>query len=928
MLAKQNNKFQENFPMFNLTKVAGATLLALASPAVLSAESISNEEEFEVIEVVGVKGSLNQAMNVKRHTVQIVDAIVAEDIGKFPDNNVVESLQRVTGVQVTDRGAGEVNTVSIRGLNDVTTTINGRNIFTAAGRSVALADIPASLLNQVDVYKTRSASQVGSGIAGQIDITTHRPFNFDDSKVVFAARGIYQEQSDDADPNLSLLVSDRWELDSGEFGALFNVSYAETSYRDQSVAPGALVPFKTGDADVPYERIFDGWIPGLEDGLPFEEGSTMPINGEEVPYLLSRDAIFANDLTGKRERPAFNLSLQYAPNDWSEYVFEAFYNGYRNESFNSMLFTFVDWWGDAGSLPPPELYPGTNVIKSRQVMNPYGFTSGDLTVSETDSYVYALGGSWELTDDLSLQSEVVYQTSEFQTDFLAMRTDQVHYGVDVDFNDKDGLPSWEFMDNPNTPDVNEADLTNPNLWNVAQLYDNGGSSEGDATTFTLDGQYYYDAYGITKINFGLQYDKRTAKEATRSVDGFLGQPMSSFDQGLVHVNDDFFDGKANIPSSWAVADGYYIYDNRQDFRDLYGFSEEDVMLETTFDIEEVTTSLYLEAEYETEIAGRVLDGQIGLRYEYYDTDMTFYDIDLESTDPNSVSTAGAHGSTVLPSLVARYHVTDDIIARFAYTETIRRPEFSQLNSFVYYAEDVTGIGYGTARGGNPDLKPVESENLDFSLEWYFADSSSLYGTWFKRDIEGFIYDSMQRITHENDAGEPYDYIKSTPTNSSNGELTGWEFGGILFPDALNGFGVQASLTLLDSSQDLPEYAPDGTLTGYTTRDMFGVSDTSYSVVVMYEKEGFDARLSYVWRDDFLNHYEAALFANPRGVYRDAEKSMDFQLSYEVNDEVTITFDATNLTEEIYQSYYQYPDIFNSGSSLYSRTFALGFRYSM
>ena len=145
---------------------------------------------------------------------------------------------------------------------------------------------------------------------------------------------------------------------------------------------------------------------------------------------------------------------------------------------------------------------------------------------------------------------------------------------------------------------------------------------------------------------------------------------------------------------------------------------------------------------------------------------------------------------------------------------------------------------------------------------------------------------------------------------------------------LDGFGVQASATLLDSEQDLPEYGTDGELEGYSQRDIFGVSDTSYSIVGIYEKDNFDMRLAYVWRDDFLNNYEDALFANPRRVYRRPEQSLDFQLSYDVNEHLTVTLDGTNLTEEKFQSYYQYPYTHNFGNALYSRTFALGVRYTM
>ena len=182
-----------NHPDFEKTDTSSLLALAVAAgltgPALAQtapAPAAESEAVDEVI-VTGIRESEAESIDIKRRSKQIVDSIVAEDIGKFPDNNVVEALQRVTGVQVTNRASGEVAGVSIRGLGDITTTVNGRNIFTAAGTAVALQDIPASLLKQVDVYKTRSASLIETGIAGQIDIHTQRPFDFDTSKLVVMA---------------------------------------------------------------------------------------------------------------------------------------------------------------------------------------------------------------------------------------------------------------------------------------------------------------------------------------------------------------------------------------------------------------------------------------------------------------------------------------------------------------------------------------------------------------------------------------------------------------------------------------------------------------------------------------------------------------------------------------------------------------------
>ena len=282
------------------------------------------------IVVTGVRASIVGALNVRKASTQIVDSIVSEDVGKLPDNNVVEALQRVTGVQVTNRTGGEAAAISIRGLPDALTTLNGRNIFTAAGQAFALQDISANLVKQVDVYKTRAAEQIETGLAGQIDVATRRPFDFDGFAISGLARGIYNEQADTYNPNVALLVSDRWHTGIGDIGILVNGSYTRTKYRDQTITAGALVPFATetppaGSGLAPLERIFPGannenWTPGLDRGLATAPGSTLNINGVQTPYYLSRDAIFSSDLYGKRERPSANIALQWAPNSSSVYT--------------------------------------------------------------------------------------------------------------------------------------------------------------------------------------------------------------------------------------------------------------------------------------------------------------------------------------------------------------------------------------------------------------------------------------------------------------------------------------------------------------------------------------------------------------------------------------------------------------------------------
>ncbi len=934
--------------MYSKTVLSSAILAAILAQSVAAQES---EPLLEEIVVTGIRSSLNKALDIKRDSTQIVDSIVAEDIGKFPDNNVVEALQRVTGVQTTGRGAGEVSAVSIRGLSDVHTTVNGRDVFTGAGRAVALQDVPASLLSGVTVYKTRSAAQVERGIAGSIDIQTQRPFNFDGAKVVVAGRAIYSDQADTVDPNISALFSNRWSTESaGEFGALLNISYAETNYRDDTMTAGAVFPFFTENPHpdyAPYERIpnnhSDGspiWQAGLEQGIPYAADSTLNVGGTDVEYLMMRDAIFGTSFTGERERPAASVSLQWAPNDELEFVGEAFYTGYRNSSQNAMWFSNT-FENQNGNIDIPIVYQGTNVVKEHQGKRNGGFQSGDYSYGETDSFLYALGATWEPTDNLTINSELIYQDSEFETDFFAMRFDRVGYELDVDYNDRDGVPSIVMWDNPATPNLDESDMAAVANWNAGTIYDNGGGNSGDASTFTVDADWQLDNRFINAVRVGGRYDVRTAEEFTRGQDAGGGQSLQALidelaeagasgdGSGLVFTVDDYFDGRANSFDTYIAADGSYMLDNASAVRSAYGLEAEGVY--KTFDINETAAAAYITTDFSL---GDRVSGELGVRYVSYEQDMQFWAETAAQSNQYDFSEDTGEASDVLPSLVLNWDITDDLVGRVAYTQTLRMPAFGDLNALQYWQDPLTeGAIYGTGTGGNPDLEPTESTNYDLSLEWYFADGSSLYGALFKREIEGLVIPGRTTIVRTGNDDVERPYVLSAPVNAADGELSGAEIGLVYFPnnlpEALDGLGVQASYTMLDSSQSTPEFGTDGSVSGYVDSKMSGVSDSSYSVVLAYDREVFDARVSYVWREAFYTGNEAAIFANPIQFWNRPEQSLDFQFSYDVSDSLVVSFDATNLLDDVYQSYYGEgnQNLFNFSNAIFSRTFALGARYS-
>jgi len=950
---------------FALKLTAAAALAALSTNALAqdASKDAAKTETLDAVTVTGVRASLTKSLAIKRTSDQVVESVVAEDIGKLPDNNVVEALQRVTGIQVTNRAGGEVGTLSIRGLPDVETTWNGRNIFTASGTQVALQDIPSTLVRQIDVYKTRDASQLETGIAGQIDVKSLRPFDFAGRKFSLSARDIYLDPAKKSNPQISALLSDRWNTSAGEFGALINLSGSRTNYRNESVTPGALVVFASPNASedptgwAPLERIQPTdprapnqtiWTPGTHTGLSQAAGSTLTINGQTVPYYLSRDAIFQDDVQGQRERPAANLALQWKPNDDSVYTFETMYNGYRDKSFSQLLFSFVDGWWDNGANPASSIstYPGTNVIKTRTVGSVYGFNSGDYTTSKTDSYVYALNGKWTLSDRLRLDGDLSYQSSIFHSEFTATRIERTAPSITVDFNNGGGNMAFHFND--------DAALTNPASWNVAQFYDNANRNVGSAATANLAGTYDADWGPVKTLSFGARFDDRKASEANRTQSSYLGQSLASLGSNYYYTNSNFGTDISDVPRSWMEANAYYIRDHIDQWRQLYHsvdpnfLTTDQLHLQKTFQVDEKTTDLFLMADSEHEVFGHRLRANFGARYVNVQTGMTFYSVDATS---KVVTPSSADKSTgkFLPSLTLRYEPAKDVLLRFNYGETLRRPNFGDLNPVLQLGDDVSKVGYGSGSGGNPDLKPTRSKNFDLTGEWYFQKDSALYGTLFTRRIDGLVV-SIRHKVHVDPANDPfrnstsggdhtngYDYVINSPVNASNGKISGAELGMIYFPKGLpsllDGLGFQGSMTQLTSSQNVPDTNDAGDVIAQLKTPFFGVSRLSYNGTLAYEKGPVGARLSYVWRSKFLSSNEAALFANPIGIWRRPEKSVDFQLTYNINQTMSVDFAGVNLTNEMQQQYYNFgsagnPQVTDFGTVQIGRSYSLGFRWKI
>ena len=305
------------------------------------------------IVVTGLRRSLESAQAIKRTSDGIVDAIVAQDIGKLPDTLASSALQRVAGVVVT-RGGGESAGVTVRGLPDLTTSYNGRQIFTAEGRFVAIQDFPAGTVAALEVYKAGLANQIEGGIASAINVRGRRPFDFNGFELSGSANAVLSQQSEKIVPNGNILISNRWDTGIGEMGLLVNASYVGINFLDSS-REQALVIATTNATNAPGN-------PGLR--YPDAQGNFLGY--------------------GNRYRPSVNAAFQWRPTPELEIYADGLYQGYRSKEYNRWM--FIPIFGEL-TLSNVATFTGTNKISTATVsgaVRPEGY-AGSLN-GKTDTF--------------------------------------------------------------------------------------------------------------------------------------------------------------------------------------------------------------------------------------------------------------------------------------------------------------------------------------------------------------------------------------------------------------------------------------------------------------------------------------------------------------------------------------------------------------
>jgi TonB-dependent receptor len=855
-----------------------------------AAPAEQDEQDEQDVVVTGLRRSLQSAQNIRRNSEQIIDAVVAEDIGKLPDVAVSDTAARIPGIQV-ERSGGEASRVLLRGLDRTfyTTTYNGREIFTAETRSVALQDFPAGGISAIEAFKTSTAQLVEPGIAGLINVRSRRPFDFDGFEVAGSVWGVYPNQSRDFEPNAQLLLSNRWDVGGGEIGALINFSYTRLHYRDSIRRHGFFI------ADLAGARSPD-W-----------------------PEIHYNEA--------ERWRPSVNGAIQWRPTPDLEFYVEGLWQGFRERSTDRMWAQPL--WGGASY---QNIVVENNQIISGTVNNPTACCGGNhtwgfqgATKRDTDTYQFAVGGRWD-TGPVQITADLARTDTTFN-----LRTESVDYEI----NTKNYSVDW-FTGRPGgsgpTFQVRGLDTTNPAIYNYRGFFEDYLTAKGDDWQARLDFEYAPTGVDfIPQIRWGLRFVNRDASARAGAFYWNLrdrGIPITAVPLEYVLYPSGFrtdSPGNRPAPLTWLAPSFDSIWNNLPQFRQfnigLTGAGSVDgppVDPGRTFNINEKSYAGYAQLNYEFHAGDTTIDGSLGMRVVRTSEDIqgTIF----TTAGPAAIDLQSEY-TDWLPSANLRVQFSPQWQMRFAFAQTRTRPTFDQLNPALRLAPPpgcVPGVTdcVRTGSGGNPFLRPLDSNNYDASLEYYFSRTGFVALSVFRRDMRGFIANSAFEFPDPDpETGLPL--VITGPVNTRSARIQGFEAQFTSFfdflPGALSGFGAQANVTYIDAKAEFLFFCSPNPATNCTPAPGFpnatalrtripDVSRWTYNLVGMYERGGLTVRLAYNHRSGYpeADRAERDGFFTLQGRAHSVSR-LDWSSSYAINSNFTVFFDWTNILGDPFQS---------------------------
>ena len=774
---------------------ACGTFLAagVAMPSAMAADdAVSNgakkEKKPEIIQVRGIRGSTVKSLNTKRYANAIVDVITAEDVGKFPDQNVAESLQRITGVSIT-RAFGEGERVSIRGTTESQnrTLLNGQAVGSAdwwtnspANRGFNYTMLPSEIVAGLEVYKSPEANIDEGSIGGTVIVNTRKPLDLEAGKFSGSAMSQYSDVSGESDPVVSAMYS--WKNKDETFGALVSVVRQQRNLRRDGIEAWSWTK-----RDIT-----------LEDGTVVEDVYSPGGGGS---------AMFSQE----RVRTGLNLTLQYRPDDNTDVTFNALDSTMEADNSNQN-FLWLPGYGDS-QYQSLELIEhdvvGTMAVGGVIGLSPNGNNILDETKVrnsklKTKSYDLKV----ELQGEVWLSS---YHVGYTEGSGGSQADRSVGWGGNVVHSFDASTP----QDIRTTYAQDPADGAN---WNLDFLRYDTNDGKDDETYAQGDFEREIDVSIFSKVSFGVKYRDHSRFNTKLTTDARTDLGWSLADYSYASPADFMSNqGSAGTLSSYAMTDE----DKVRQVGDALDWQYR-TLKASTFDINETIYAGYIKADIDTE----GLRGNLGLRIVQTDQASSAY---VGATGEEVWTTEDSDYFDVLPSVNLAMDLDDDLIMRFSAARVMSRPDYADMTASTSYNKETQ-----TGTGGNVDIDPYRATQFDLGLEWYFNEAGILSGAFFHKDVQSFIDTTAALETHEG-----VEILINRPVNGKGGTIQGFEVG--YQQDLYEGVGVSANYTYVDGEAKDAE-GNDITIPGN--------SDHTVNFSVFYENDVFSGRLSYNYRTGY------------------------------------------------------------------------------
>ena len=933
----------EKKTMHRHSAIAVAVLLSLTLPATAQEKPAPQEKpgkeaaakELDRVVVTGIRASLKKALDTKRDADAIVDVVTAEDIGKFPATNVAEAITVIPGVSI-DKAFGQGEKVSILGTDPALnrTLLNGQAVASGdwffseqQGRTFNYSLLAPQLVSKVEVYKSPEARLDEGSVGGTVNISTRKPLELKGLTLNGAVNYLYNDRIGGGKPSISGLAG--WKNEANTFGVLVSAQRSEERIRRDGVESYGTV---TGRDYINGRGGSPNSITTTTTDWSTDPPGTMPpscVGACATTLLANPDAIAPNSISAHyfeqtRKRDTLSLSLQAKPHQKLDLEFNALDVKARYDNITHSMFAFNgNPWNSLNALT--DLSVNGGVIDKASFRN--GLTVYDLINrrATVDTDAYDLKGTWK-EDRWFVSAHAGTSKARGGTDrqvfgeFLG----KAHYSYDL----SGSVPKLNFSGYQTAPISDVATHMAP-AESGSPFADprgfrlHGGDPAGGWHTNPPNATNWAAGWGgnivakptrdeekYLQLDFGVQFDapihqvrfglKRRDHKTSQTMSGvslasIKGYGDLSTTQFSPHsVPGSYLSGFGDVGDlnkrfmidGWALAD--YINSGKwlapwQTMPTPSTFSDPSYA-SNTWAVEETVNAGYVQADF----SGERLRGNFGVRLVQTESDSRGWACTVNvspcpSTGYGPTSVRKKYTNT-LPTVNLIYDLNDSVVLRGSAAKVMARPNYGDMSSYLWISDATL-----TGGGGNPQLSPYKSTNLDVSAEWYFASNSILAGTLFHKKVDDYILVTTQKETHFNQNQQrDTEYDVSRPNNAGSATIKGFS---VAFQSTFgHGLGVLTNYTQADAK------------TGSGARLPFN-SKHQVTFSPFYENDRWSTRLTYSWRSRYYTQADRGNF-----LVTDGQTSLDASFNLKLTDQLTLGLDGMNLLDSEYRSYAEVPGV--------------------